>query len=273
MAEWALKIGDSPTLGHYQDGDIIDVFNRRRIRLAHADMICHPRIAGKKVGGLLNGTQPLLEKYYQRQSQYKWERVSRTEIKRTNLWTLAEVVYGSTPIEDPDRKGHMIHCHVDELFKFRLKSAKLPIFGEKDREIEYGGNLKRDAATVELLWDDIEHDTPLRRADHDIWPAGVADLRVHLFVSVDEFDDAEAEDLKSPLTRVVPITEENPEGIEIVKKRKYHADWRAEVAASLSNSASVATIEDSSIPVDIRTEETFVRANIRQTKTVEVVVK
>lgn len=273
MAEWAVKIGDSPTANHYEDGDIIDVFNRRRIRLAHADMICHPRIAGKKVGGLLNGTQPLLEKYYQRQAQYKWERVSRTEIKRTNLGTLSEVVYGSQPIDDPDRPGHRIHCHVEEVFAFRLKSAKLPIFGEKNREIEYGGNLKRDAVTVELIWDDIEHDTPLRRVDHDIWPAGVVDLRVHLFVSVDEFDDTKAEDLKSPLTRVVPVTDENPEGIEIVKKRKHYVDWRTGVAASLLNSASVASIEDSSIPVNIRTEETFVRANIQQTKTDRVVVK
>jgi hypothetical protein len=267
VANLAIKIGDSPTLSLYEDGDLVDAFNRRRIRLCHADRICHPRINGVKVGGQLGTAYPLLEKYYQRQAQYRWERVSRTEVKRTNLWTLAEVVYGSTPIEDPDRPGRMIHCHVEEHYGFHDRSRKLPLFGTVGAEIEYGGNSKRDGATTELIWDDIEAATPLRRVDHDLWPASVAELKHFLFVATDEFDDAE--ELKTPLTKLVPVTEENPDGIEIVKKRKHYIDWKADVAASVGNTANEADVLDRTKTVDIRDDETFVLASIQQTKTVK----
>ena len=256
MAELAIKVGHG---ANYEDGDILDTFNRRRRLLVFAEHICWPRIHGRKIGGQLGATQPLLEKMYQRTVQYKWERASKTEVKRTNLWTLGEVVYGSTPIDDPDRHGHKIHCHVEEHFKFRNKSGKLPLFGKPDREIEYGGGSKRDAATVELLWDDIEHDTPLRRADHALWPAGADDLKVHLFLAVDEFDDATAEELKAPLYDEKSIEEDKP----VLKKRKHHIDWRAATNTSLSAS----DIEDRTRSVDIRGEHTFQRAKIVLSKT------
>lgn len=233
MAEFALKIGEG---ANYQDGDILCAFNRRFIRLRHADAICWPRLNGSKVGGQLENTQPLLEKWYQRIAQYMWERVSKHEIRRTNLWTLDEVVYGSLPVDDPDRPpiavtitavvhlaplyrvtigqpaggsyltdgagrvyvvtgrvsptvvlvrdryahgegpvagpgqptiGRKIHCHVNEHYRGRNYSKKLPLFGGAGHEIEYGGRSKRDAATTELIWDDIEAATPLRRVDHD----------------------------------------------------------------------------------------------------------
>jgi hypothetical protein len=318
MAEWALKIGDSQTLDRYQGGDILCAFNRRYIRLCHADMICHPRVGGKKVGGQLGTTYPLLEKYLQRQHRYKWERVGRTAIKRTNLWVGGEIVYGSTPVEDPDRPGHMFYCRVEEHFAFRNKSRKLPLFGSAGAEIEYGDRMKRDAATTELIWDDIEAATPLRRVDHDSMPLGEesapavitlallpgqakrlrglgvpepfeikyfdgnrkystavegssvtailggGEARHFLRITVDEFDDAEAEELVAPLTDPAAITAENPEGI--IKKRKHHVDWQADIAASLSNSATIADVEDRTTRVDIRAEETFVRADIQKTK-------
>ena len=359
MAEWAIKIGDSKTPGRYQDGDVVDVFNRRRTRLCHADMICHPRVNGKKVGGQLGTAYPLLEKYLQRQHRYKWERVSRTEVKRTNLWVGGEIVYGATPIEDPDRPGHIIHCDAEEHFSFRNRgfphlmgwdraeihsqfvagditrvernywlayfdhnAGALPIFGADGAEVEYGDRMKRDAATTELIWDDIETDTPLRRVDHDMMPLGeeaapallalallpeqakrlraqgVSEpfaleyfsgdreyrtgaegdvvtailggrvARHFLWITVDEFDDAEAEELKAPLTEEVAVSDEFPDGIRIIQKRKHHVDWQGKVAASLSNSANVADVEDRTKQVDIRAEETFDRSSIQQTKSV-----
>ena len=303
MAELALKIGTTDT---YDDEDILCAFNQRRIRCVHAEHICWPRIAGVKVGGQLGTTQPLLEKMYLRTAQYKTDRIGRDLVRRTNLWTLNEVVYGSPsytdtepiPIEDPDRPGHMIHCCVAEFFDRRLAAGKLPLFGAPGREICYvGGRTKKDAATIELIWDDIEADTALRRVDHDRFPAGSRDLKTDLFIAVDEFDDATAEELVSPLIEegngdlgytgdlldhlvavhgypqvaieswpeddLVPI-HENQHADQILRKRKYHVDWQAAATASLS--ASIGDIQNEALVVDMREEYTFSRVSIVLTK-------
>ncbi|MBN2131266.1 MAG: hypothetical protein JW741_17330 [Sedimentisphaerales bacterium] len=259
MAEIALKVGAG---GTYEDGDVLCAFNRRRILLCHAEMICWPRIDGRKVGGQLGKTQPLLEKLYQRTAQYKWERVSETEIKRTNLWTGSEIVYGSEKVEDPDRPKHMIHCRVKLYFALRNRSGKLPLFGSAGKEIAYGGNSKRDAATVGLLWDDIEAGTPLRRVNHERWPAGVQDLKSHLILAVDEFGDAEAESLVAPLLDEKSLEEEKP----VLKKRSHRVDWRAALSAAGGLSASEADVLDKTRSVDVRGERTFERAGIILTK-------
>ena len=266
MAELAIKIGDSPQRGRYEDGDVIQAFNRRRIRLVHAQMICHPRIGGRKVAGQLGASQPLLEKYFQRTAQYKWERVSKTLVRRINLWTLDEVTYGSMPIEDPDRPGRMIHCHVDVHFAFRRK-GRLPIFGADGAEVEYGGYTKQDTATVEKIWDDVETATTLRRTDYDCFPAGTEDLKVHLFVTTDDFDDATAEAYATPLMRDTGELDEDKQPIyEEVKRRKHHVDWESSVAGL---SASAADIRDRTKSVDLRAEHTFACANIVLAKSLE----
>jgi len=100
-----LIVGPHPT---YEDGDVLVAKNRRATRCVHAEHICwrrHPS-TGLKVGGFLGTTEPLLEIMQSNCCQYKWERVSASEIKRTNLWTLGEIVYGSAPIEDPTPSYH-----------------------------------------------------------------------------------------------------------------------------------------------------------------------
>lgn len=50
MANIALKIGDSP---RFQDGDVLDVFTRRRIRCCHAEHVCFPRQLARSPSGEL----------------------------------------------------------------------------------------------------------------------------------------------------------------------------------------------------------------------------
>ena len=238
MAELAIKIGDSGSPTGYKDGDVLCTFNTRRILWVHAQHICWPRVNGRKVAG------PLLAKMFERTRQYKWERVSKDEIKRTNLWTLAEVVYGSKPIDDPDRPGHKIHCNVAEHFAFHQASGKLPLFGDT----HYGGRSKSDAATVAFVWDDIEADTPHRRTDFQRWPTGVDDLKEHLFLPTDDFTDATAE---------AYVEEEwddsDPDAPVLVKKRIKKVDWETLFPMALPSSISTAAqVRNKGLSVDVR---------------------
>lgn len=255
MPELVLKIGDG---ANYEDGDVLAAFNRRRIRCCHAQMICWPRRNGAKLGGFLGSSEPLLEFMLAKRSRYKFERVSRTEMRRTDQIAMKSEILSDTP----NAKGERIDV---ELFvERRLHSRKLPLFGSEGREIWYGGWTDSSAATVEVLWDEIERVTAFRRTEHDRWPMGVEDLKVHFAIAVDEFDDAAADSLVAPLTRNVTPTEENPDGIEVVKKRKQHIVWGDLPGLS---AGTLSDIPDPSVSVDIRGAATFLRGDVLETKT------
>lgn len=272
MAELVLKIGDK---GSTLDGDLTRAYNNRRIHLVHAHHICWPRINGIKISGFVGGTQPLLEKMYNRTAQYKWERISKSMVERTNLWTLAKVVYGSTPIEDPDRPGfdehgiplHAIHCHVDRHFDWRMlsplvssKPSKMPMFGSVKNPVEYGGRTKQDASTVELIWDDIEAGSDKRRANYNLHPTGTKDLFDMLWLSVDNFSDEESARLVEP---DVEVTGQDAKGLDIAvthHKFKRKINWRA--LPQLARATSIAKVNDKKVAVDVREAFTLVRKDV-----------
>lgn len=253
VGQLLLVVGDH---ARYEDGDVLVAKNRRAIRFCHAQHICWPRDGeGRKIGGMVGDTQPLLEKLFCETYQYKWERVSETEIKRTNLVTLSEVVYGSTPVEDPDRPRHMIHCHVAQHFAFRKRTKKMPLFGSPREEVEYGGRINASHAKLDNVWAEIEARTAEREAEHVDWPFTPRELSRFLAISVDDFDDAEAGELMAPL-----MDETDPDNPVRVKRRKHSIAWRG------LRDVMEADVLDFTKQVDMRPVRKQVRAVTVQTK-------
>ncbi len=93
MAELVLKIGSRGTNLNrdYQDGDIMCAFNARRIRCVHAQHICHRKNAGGGVG-VHRDNNHVARDWFELTRQYRFERVSRTEIHRVTLATLDEEI-------------------------------------------------------------------------------------------------------------------------------------------------------------------------------------
>ena len=79
-------------------------------------------ICCRGVGGHVGDTQPLREIWLSKTSQYKFERISTHELRRTNLLTLDEEVISATP----NVKGE--YCHVVEHVNFMINSGKKPLF-------------------------------------------------------------------------------------------------------------------------------------------------
>ncbi len=242
MAELALKVGDNST---YKDGDILCAFNRRRIGCAHMQHICHhrkyPLVNGLRAVGTL--AQYMKEAI----SQYRFERISASTVKRVEISGGKEEEFSATP----NGEGHYIH--VAEFVERRLASPNHALFGSPGREIWYGGRTDMSAAKVDGVWAEIESTTAKRRVDYPLWPAGGDDLKMHLFLTVDEFDDAEAERLVGPL------------GIGgSAKKRKYHIDWEAELSLTAKEKDDIRNVGTS---VDVRDKPAVNHAGILQTKT------
>lgn len=240
MAELAIKVGSvSPDPAHYQDGDIIEAFNSRAIRCCHAWHICHPKLAGGGKGVPRNPAH-VAKDFFEHTHQYRLDRISRTEVRKTRLSDSSEIVivHGQPHV---DFDGRVKIFHMDYIAR-RLASNKHKIFGAPGFEFWYGGHIDVSDAKLNLVWTAIETKTPMREIDHQRWPASVRDLRDNLFILVDDFDDSEMNNLVAP-----ERDERNPGNQITLRKRKRYVDWRDEVPAQ-----EHANIEDKTKVVDIR---------------------
>ncbi len=242
MAELALKIGDA---GLWQDGDIVDAFNRRRIRHAHAGAICHVK----------HGRTVLPELYQAKTYQFKFERVSKTEVRRTNLITLdADIVS-----KKPNAKGEQID--VPLFIARRLKHPRHRIFGSAGQERWYGGQVTATHAILDEVWVEIEARTEHRESNFMLWPFTEAEQKDFLILPTDDFISFIGEEYKTPLL--------DDDG-EVVQNRKHRIDWQADLGLSAGEKADV---QDKDKPVDWRgVKAPFDRVTIIKTKTLNAAI-
>lgn len=217
-----LIIGDHST---YEDGDVKSATNYRRIRQMHAEGICSVQHVLVNRDGF-NPPGSLPDMYLAKTSQYKWERIGRDRVRRTNLWTLDEIEYGSVPnnvipIQDPDT-GKEIHCCVRMHFNLLWKHHRHRLFGDAVTEYHYGGRQLVDHPVLDAIWNEIETHSDEREAAWIAKPMG--NRRKYLIFHVDDFDNETAGDLTSPL-----LDEKDPENPITLKKRKYTGEWRGMV--------------------------------------------
>ncbi len=252
MAELVLKIGSLPGC-QYEDGDVVDAFNGRRIRCTHAQHYCHAKDAALNGGGLRRNDS-LAFMFLEETSQYRLERVSFNEIKRIVIATSEEEILSDTPNEKVE------YTNVAEFFRRRLLHPRHRVFGEPGREIYHGGRIDFSNDAMSVVWTEIESRTAIREADHTLFPLGVLDKKDCLAISVDDFDDETLEDLKAPLQ-----DQSSPEEPVVLKKRKHNVVWRNLLGLSLGTQNDVLDPKKS---VDIREAVEFVRNDILVVKSV-----
>lgn len=237
MSELVLKINSG---SNYVDGDILCAFNSRSIACAHAQHICHYKSAIRNRDGLIPKSIVTCD-WFELTHQYRFERISVREVRRTNLATLAEEIFS----DKLNERGEAID--VPLFIARRLRRANHYLFGAVGSEVWYGGHKDFSVAKLDAVWSAIETKTRHVRTNLQFarWPAENQDLRSHLFLSIDEFDDLVANDLVA-------------EGIE--SKRKHNVVWRDTLR--LSN-AEVTAVVDRTILVDLReTHEVYQRLTI-----------
>ena len=187
--------------------------------------------------------------WFEATHQYRFERISKTEMKRIRLSDMSEEIFNATPRQVD---GKMQHANVELYISRRLAHGRHKIFGTPGAEVWYGGRTDVSNAKLDLVWTAIEAKTAHLEADFPRWPAGNRDLISHLFITVDDFSEKEASDLVSP---ELDLTD--PDNPITVKKRSRHMDWRDEI-----DSGEHAAIEDKNTSVDLRETMTpLVRAD------------
>lgn len=227
----------------FEDGDVVCCFNRRRIRHKNSESLCHVRHAGFGPEGT-RVPDSLPEQFFKHTYRYKYQRVSATEVMRTDLNDQSQELQGPDKID------------VALFLARRLQHPRHAIFGSIGSEYWYGGEAQRATwGNVQLVWQEIEDRTPEREVNYLNYPQGVSDLRHYLVISANDLTDEESSALTDSLR-----DETDPENPVTLKKRARFIDWR-----SLRDVVE-ADVLDPAKAVDIRGIREHVHQVITQTK-------
>jgi len=229
-AELLLQVGNS---NGFKDGDIVHAVNDRAISDVHLQHLCHVKNEKLKKDGLRNsGT--CLEEYLKVTSLYKFERISYSEVRRTNLDTLDTDVIG----HEPNAQGE--HMIVERHIQYMLKDPRHKVFGTENAEYWYGGNRPRTVASLNKVWKKVEDTTAHKQADYTEFPWKDRELKRYLAISVDDFPDE---------VITLATTPEKDKDDTVIKNRIYYIDYKNDLGL---NSFVKASIADKDTKVDIR---------------------
>lgn len=256
MAELLLKIGDAANKSpeSYKDGDVLCAMNQCRIRYVAAQHICKPHEFTRDG---LRASGSVCEKLLFHTYQYKFERISRTEINRIDLSTMQVETFG--PI--PNERGEKIN--VPAYLQHALKNPRHRIFGTSGAEVWYGGRTTCNNVTLNKVWADIEMMTPEREINHQKWNWAPREHQIFLALIVEDFDNAVREELVSP-----EITRESPDADPVVvKKRSRRVNWEmlndmtSGRASRVKNRDDVSDIRDEVAPLQL-SADIEIKANL-----------
>jgi hypothetical protein len=232
MSELLLKIGGEHA--SHEDGDIIAAFSERHIKAVHTAELCHKRLFDRQSDGFLLPNDSLPQVYLTATREFRFERVSDTQVVKTRLSDGETIrITSGEPFTDFD--GSRSVLHVEEFVQRRRHNDDTrdwkPMFGSPDREVWYGGHTDTSDAVLDKIWDAIEARMDIDRIDPDfqLWPFGRMELSCHLPVRVTDLTDSEARDLVQPeykkdLHGDYVLDEGGSRIVE--KKRRYGLPWQ-----------------------------------------------
>ena len=243
MASLLVKVASSGPDPAYQDGDVIAAFSDHRALCVHAQHLCDHRREAKTAEGLCP-TGGLGFALQARTYQYRFDRVSRTEVRRTDRATGAQDVLGPAPTA----AGEAI-----DVPRYLARARAHPahrIFGLAGRETWFGGQIDFSPRAMADVWGEIEARTARRRADHREWPFGEEEMRCHLVLPVDDFLESVRTELESPTMSDAPEP-------QMLTRRAHAVEWR-----TLGLPVAEANVLDPGKKVDVRNLAPFARAAI-----------
>ncbi len=177
----------------YDVGDIVFASNSKNTLNVRAEQITLPKKTERNThGNLKEGT--LLEFYYKKIYQYKFERISEESLVRTNLQTGLKETLSNTANE----KGEYIHIPLYISRQKNVLKDRARIFGNPGEEYWYGGEISVTNENMNEVWNEIEKTTREKRNYN--FPFSEQEKNNFLLIKTSDMTDSEVSDLLSPKT-------------------------------------------------------------------------
>ena len=240
MAELIINIHNTAT---YEPGDILLAYNNNRIHFIALSHICHMRNTPLNSDGL-RSVDAIAFHVNKKMYQYRFERISSYAVMRINQVTLDETIHDRTTLESID---------VPSFLRRRKNHANHAIFGEKGKEVWFGGKILHE--NVDDSWLVVEQRTTYRKSDYNRAILTPYEIAKRPPITVDDFDNVVKAELESPLISKIDDS--------ILKKRKNKID-----ITSLGLTAKeLADFQNKEVELDLRGKYSFSRSNIVEAKT------
>lgn len=248
MPELIIKTSTNGSDPQWQDGDIIHAMNDLRIHNVHAQHICLSNNLDKDNRRWID--RNLAEMHLAEIYQYRTERISKTEARVTDQWTLESIIKSDVP----NQYGHIMY--VDEFFRRRMVGTPWLVFGSSGAEVWYHGKARYLATEDTHIWNQIEMMTAQRKVNYTSYPRGNEGRFQNLVITVDDFDEAERGELESS------ILDDNG---NLLRMRKNKVDWKT-LPGMTQN--IIDDVDKPDVEVDIRADFLFTRSQIVEAKSV-----
>jgi len=212
MAELMLHVDlkDKPKHLKYEDGDIFHAKNDRHILCDHTQRICNIKRVDFKSNGLRD-VESLPFQMALITSLYRFDRVSQAEVKRTNLITLEEEIFGEKAID--------VQLHINIVTQHDLHK----VFGEVGSEIWFGGKTSFSVDNLNRLWNEIESRTDRKKINYKESRPNSAMLKKYLLLETEDFTDSRSDELLQPLIDETLTTDDTN---RVIKARKYNVKYK-----------------------------------------------
>jgi hypothetical protein len=213
MANLLLKVGDS---SGYDDGDILVAPNRKRIRCVHASHLCHTRLVPFNSDGY-NSIVPINQTFLSKTNQYRFDRVSQTEVLRTDLLDNTTELFSDTTEQ---------YIHVQEFINHQKEFPNHMIFGTEGNEFWYGKEISVDHDVWDDVWAKIEEEGAGREINFKHFPFTEIEHKHFLPLTLDnDFTDEECNEYVAPEVDEEDLDETGAP--KLVSKRRCRYQWEA----------------------------------------------
>lgn len=160
--------------GKYSPGDVIFAKTQMEIHSTHCEQIS---VIKSRIPGEKTPINSILKSWYDLIYEFRFERVSDTEVLRVKLSDNTTEVFGHPSIDVKQFIG-------------RRKNAGL--FGVEGTEVWYGGNIRYTTSANASMWQTLQTKYGIHPSTHpvlDRWPCGNLEVKHFLTCSVDNLEN------------------------------------------------------------------------------------
>lgn len=213
MAEIIIQVRNSPNPLGFQDGDIVHAHNDTFLLWDHTQKLASHR---KEQGGFFKSKNSMAYQMLNVVSEFRFERVSRIEVKKVNLADSSEYLISGNLNE----YGEAID--LPQFIARRKSGGVAPMFGREHNAVWFGGTTNVTLPKLHTLWNNvITPRTGKTYQQHKRRSHNNGTLKGYLVLEMEDFTNVRRGRLEE-----ADIDSTDPENPITLARRRRQIDWR-----------------------------------------------
>lgn len=240
-AELMVKVGSSPFVNGYQDGDIVAGFTDEHIQWVNAQNVISEWRRNNPSVGTPRAYGSIWQLEEEAVRELRVEKTGENQVTVTNLWNT--------------RSHSETRPNLQAWLNERMKNPQHFIFTNLlGQETWYEGDYNPSQTNVNTVWTMLELNTGVLKSNNLLWPRGLQETKRLRFIRVDSLTEAQVATL---------TTETRNASGQVTKARSFRVDYTNLPGLTAQEKIDIA---DPTIDFDSRSKGIFTRTDIVQAR-------